>query len=87
MDIKTRKTIFLKTFLELTDEKRLSALEKLLYNSDKFPTEYEFNPMTIQQFNEEIDKAIEDYSNGKIKSVSELKIEASKWHFQNNLLN
>ena len=74
MDIQSRKIQFVQAFLKLQSEEVISQLEDLL--SLKSTIELEQNsdskPMSIEEFNDRIDKSESDFKDGKYKSTSEL---------------
>jgi len=79
MDLETRKITFVQEFLRLQNEEIVTGLEKLLRKKKSDLFEKELTPMSIEQFNSEIDKAMVDSEMGKITSARELKKKAHKW--------
>lgn len=80
MDIQTRKIEFVQDFLKVQNEELISRLETLLRTEDYVPNPNEFEPMTIKEFNNRIDKSMEDSKNGKLISASDLKDKINKWN-------
>lgn len=79
MDIQTRKIKFVQEFLKLQSEEVISHLEKILRKETKTSADEEFEPMTIQEFNDRIDKSMEDSKNGRLIKASDLKAKIEKW--------
>lgn len=79
MDIQSRKIEFVQEFLKVQSEDVISRLEKILRNDSETPTDNEFEPMTIQEFNDRIDKSMEDSKNGHLIKASDLKAKIEKW--------
>jgi hypothetical protein len=78
MDIQTRKIEFVKEFLKLQNEELLVRLEKLL-GSEKTQKVNDFQPMTIDEFNERIDQSMEDSKNERLIKSTDLIAEIKKW--------
>jgi len=70
MDLQTRKIEFIQKFLKLQSEEEISQFENLL--KKKSITDDTIKPMSITELNSRIDKAEEDFKNGKFKTSSEL---------------
>lgn len=79
MDIETRKIKFIQEFLKVQSEEVISRLEKLLRKENKNSEKVDFKPMTIEEFNERIDKSMEDSKNGRSTKASELKAKMERW--------
>lgn len=79
MDIETRKIEFIQEFLKVQSEEVISRLEKLLWKENKNSEKVDFKPMTIEEFNERIDKSMEDSKNGRSTKASELKAKMERW--------
>lgn len=71
MDLKTRKIEFVQKFLNVQSEEVVSRLEKLLLKENKPKMNDEFEPLTIDEFNDRIDKSMEDSKNGRIIKASD----------------
>ncbi|MHB0756919.1 hypothetical protein [Algibacter pacificus] len=71
MNLETRKIEFIQEFLNLQNEDIVSRLEKIL-RKEKSNSEKIFEPMTIAEFNERIDKSESDFQNNRFKRSSEL---------------
>lgn len=79
MDLQSRKIEFVQEFLKLQSEEVISRLEKILWNETLTSTEKEVEPMTVQEFNDRIDKSMEDSKNGRLIKASDLKAKIEKW--------
>jgi len=76
MNIETRKLSFIQEFLRVQNEEIICRLEKLL---KKHISEQYINnqkPMDLNQFNNEIDQAMDDSENDRVIKASVLK---EKW--------
>ena len=74
MDIQTRKIEFVQEFLKVQSEELISRLETILKNRN-----IDFKPFTIDEFNERINKSLEDSKNEKITENSDLRSEIKHW--------
>jgi hypothetical protein len=79
MDIQTRKITFVQEFLRLQNEEIISGLENLLRKKKAEQFENELKPMSLNEFNEQIDKSLDDSSNGKVIKAEDLKEKIKKW--------
>ncbi|MGO2103621.1 MAG: hypothetical protein ACTH3E_11295 [Psychroflexus halocasei] len=79
MDIQTRKIEFIQKFLKVESEDVINRLEKILRIENKTSEKEEFESMTIEEFNERIDKSMEDSKNGRLTKASDLKAKMEKW--------
>ena len=73
MDLQTRKLSFIQEFLKIQNEDIISALENILQKKKLETYENKQKPMSIDQFNDEIDQALEDSKNGYLIKASDLK--------------
>jgi len=79
MDIQTRKLHFIQEFLRFANGNILEKFEKMLAQErEKIYTE-EIKPMTMQQYEQRIDKAFDEFKNNKVKTARGLKKEMAKW--------
>lgn len=74
MDIQTRKIAFVQEFLKVQSEELISLLECLLKSKDE-----DIKPFTIEEFNERIDKSLEDSKNDRVTKSSQLLSEINQW--------
>ena len=74
MDIQSRKIQFVQAFLKLQSEEVISQLEDLLKmkSTIEFEQNSELKPMSVEEFNDRIDRSENDFKDGKYKSTSEL---------------
>ena len=79
MDLQARKITFVQEFLRLQNEEIINGLENLLRKKKAEQFEKELKPMSLEQFNNEIDQAIEDSKNEKVIKASDLKAKIKKW--------
>ncbi|HET8737367.1 MAG TPA: hypothetical protein VFM69_12285 [Pricia sp.] len=78
MDLQSRKIEFVQEFLKLQSEEAISRLEKLLKKEKKWDGNG-LEPMTVKEFNERIDKSMEDSRKGRLTEVNQLLEEIEKW--------
>ncbi|WP_434979132.1 hypothetical protein [Daejeonia sp. YH14] len=79
MNLEARKISLVQEFLRIDNEKIISALENFLYKNKSEFFEQNLNPMSLEQFNREIDQALEDEKNNRIISAKDLKQKIQKW--------
>lgn len=74
MDLQARKIAFVQEFLKLSNEKKITQLEYVLRTNDEH-----VQPMSMEEFNERIDKSLLDSENDSITEVDDLLNEVKKW--------
>jgi hypothetical protein len=79
MDLQTRKISFVQEFLTIENEEIISSLESLLKKEKKANKNKEFSPMTMEEFQNRIDRSMEDSEDGRLKSSKDLLKEIRKW--------
>jgi len=79
MDLQTRKLTFIQEFLRIQNEEIISGLEKMLKNRRAELYEQNLKPMSMEQFNADIDQALDDSVNDRVISAKDLKEEIKKW--------
>jgi len=79
MDIQTRKISFIQEFINLQDEEIVRGLEDFLKEKKKQLSENEFKTMSIEEFNSEINIALEDSKNDRVIKASDLIAKIEKW--------
>lgn len=79
MNLEVRKLNFIQEFIQLQNEDIVKGLEKVLFESKVNLIETNISPMSLEQFNKEIDDAIKDSKNNKVSSLKNLKETVSKW--------
>jgi hypothetical protein len=73
MDLQTRKITFVQEFLQLQNEDIINSLEELLIRKKQEQADVLSEPMSIYQFNKEIDESMQDSKEGKLTKASILK--------------
>jgi len=79
MDLQHRKISFVQEFLRIQNEEIISGLEKLLREQKAAFFKKNQQPMTIEEFNLEIDQTLEDSKNDKVTKAIDLKDRINKW--------
>ena len=79
MSLEARKIQFVQEFLRLKSEEIISGLENILKKRKAELYEKNLKPMSIEQFNADIDKSLEDSKNERVVSSKDLKAEIKKW--------
>jgi hypothetical protein len=79
MDIQTRKINFVQEFLRLRNIKLIAKLEKILLEDKAKDYEANLKQLSIDNFNNMIDKSIEDANQGNVVSARDLKESVKKW--------
>ncbi len=69
MDLQTRKIEFIQKFLKLQSEEVISQFENLMKKKNTIDS---FKPMSIEEFNNGIDKSENDFKNNRYKTSNEL---------------
>ena len=80
MDLQTRKIRFVQEFLRLQNEEIIETLESTLRKKKIDLYELDQKPMTMTEFNDEIDQAMDDSKNGRLTKAIDLKEKMKKWH-------
>jgi hypothetical protein len=80
MDLKTRKLSFIEKFLQIQNEDIIYQLEQLLKDRNAELHEENLAPMSMEQFNADIDQSLEDSVKDRVISAAELKEEVKKWY-------
>ncbi|MCF8373708.1 MAG: hypothetical protein K9H64_18955 [Bacteroidales bacterium] len=79
MDIQARKLNLIEEFIRITDEKVITKIESFLHTENKGTQNKGFNPMSMEEFHEMIDRSIDDRKNGRVVSHEELLEEIKSW--------
>ena len=80
MDLQTRKLTFIQEFLRIQNEDIISGLEKMLKKRRAELYEKNLTPMSMEQFNADIDQSLKDSENDRVISARDLKEEIKKWN-------
>lgn len=79
MDLEARKILFVQEFLRLQNEEIVSGLENLLRKEKAELIEKNFKPMSTEQYNAEMDQAMNDSDKGRMIKAKDLKAKIQKW--------
>jgi len=79
MDIVARKLNFVQEFLRISDEDLVDKLERFLKTERKKRVDKEIKPMTMNEFNQMIEKSEDDVKNGRVIEARELLKKVEKW--------
>jgi hypothetical protein len=79
MDIVSRKLNFVQEFLRISDEDLIDKLERFLSTERKKRVDKEFKPLTMNEFNQMIEKSEDDVKNGRMIETRELLKKVEKW--------
>ena len=79
MDIQTRKINFVQEFLRLRNIKLIEKLERILLEEKAKDYEEKLKPFSTDEFNQMIDKSIDDSKHGNVIEVQDLKESVKKW--------
>ncbi|WP_396174489.1 hypothetical protein [Flavobacterium sp.] len=79
MNLEARKISLVQEFLRVDNEKIIIALENLLHKRKSELFEENLKPMSLKQFNDEVDQAIDDEENSRLISAQDLKKKVQKW--------
>ena len=77
MNIEARKISFIQEFLRIKNEEIIIGLEKTLKQWKSKQHEKELKPMSLEQFNKEIDQALTDSREDNVVKATELR---KKWN-------
>jgi hypothetical protein len=80
MNIEARKILFVQDFLKIDNEKIINDIEQFFYKTKSKVFEENLNPMTLEQFNEDIDKAIDDEHRNRLTNAKDLKKKIQEWN-------
>lgn len=78
-DLEARKLSFVQEFLRIQDEDIIIGLEKLLRKEKAKWVEENLKPMTKEEYQSEVEKAMEDSEKGRMTKASELKEKIKEW--------
>ncbi|RZJ98552.1 MAG: hypothetical protein EOO46_24995 [Flavobacterium sp.] len=79
MDLQARKIHFVQEFLRLNNEKLIAKFEQILTTEKKKLYAEGISPMSMAEFNQQIENAEDDALNGRVKDISELDREIDSW--------
>jgi hypothetical protein len=76
MDLQTRKLTFIRELVRIENEEFISELEEMLKN---YHEGYGRKKISMEQFNDDIDKSLEDSKLNRGISAQDLKAKIKKW--------
>jgi hypothetical protein len=79
MDLQTRKINLIQEFLRLANENIVEKLEKMLHQEKIKIIEQEITPMSLAQYEQRIERAIDDLKNNRVTTAKTLKKQISTW--------
>lgn len=79
MNLEARKILIVQEFLRLDNEKIITAVENFLHQSKSEVFEQNLKPMSMEQFNAEMDSSVEDEENSRLINVSDLRQKMKGW--------
>ena len=79
MDLETRKISFIQEFLAIENEEIVIRLENFLKKEKKNNLDKSFRPMTMEAFQDRINKSMEDSKNGRVTEMGDFLAEIEKW--------
>ena len=79
MDLQIRKLPIIQEFLGLANDSIVDKFEKMLEQERKKFVEQDISPMTLAQYDQRIDHAIDDLKNNRVISAKKLKKEITTW--------
>jgi len=80
MNLETRKILFIQEFLRLQNEEIITGLENLLRIKKSELFNLNQKPMSLEQFNAEIDESLKDSNNGYLIKATDLQEKIQSWH-------
>lgn len=79
MDIQARKIQFVQEFLRVADDGLVTKLEGVLRVERKKKLDLQFHPMTLNELNQSVAAAEEDYKNGRVTEASAVIDQIDSW--------
>jgi len=79
MNIEARKIALVKEFLNIDNENTIRAIEQLLNEMKATAYEEDLMPMSMAQYKAEIQRAIDDETNGRLIKAKDLKKQIREW--------
>lgn len=79
MSLEDRKISFVQEFLKIQNEETIRGLEELLHQRNAELNDDTLKPMSIEEFNQRIDRSMEDSKNGRLIKATDLKAKMEKW--------
>ena len=79
MDLQIRKLPIIQEFLGLANDSIVDKFEKMLEQERKKFVEQDISPMTLAQYDQRIDHAIDDLKNNQVLSAKKMNKEITTW--------
>ncbi|MCX6309562.1 MAG: hypothetical protein NTY32_12270 [Bacteroidia bacterium] len=79
MDIQTKKLKLIEDFLSISDEKLLDKLDYLIRKEKREGYSEKLKPLSLNEFHEMVNEAIEDYEKGNTILQEDLEKEVLTW--------
>jgi hypothetical protein len=79
MNLQERKISFVKEILRVNDTSIFDRLEDVLHSEKERVYNQDISPMSLDDFNDRIDKAEYDYNNKRLINVNTLSNEIEQW--------
>ncbi len=79
MDLQTKKINFIQEFLRVNSEEVINKLDNLLHTEKRKMYEQDLKPMSIESFNEAIDRSEDDVKNGRVINARQLRKDIEEW--------
>ena len=79
MNIQARKLNLIEEFLRISDENLIAKIESLIYSEKKAGLTKTVKRMSVKEFHEMIDHAIEDKKKGRLISHDDFKKKVKAW--------
>lgn len=80
MNIEARKIQLVQEFLRIDNEKIINAIENLIYKTKSETFEDSFKPMSLEEFNKQINRALDDEKKLCLTSAKNLKEKIKEWN-------
>jgi hypothetical protein len=80
MNLEARKLVIIEKFIHIQNDDIITQVEKILAKVKEIPKNEKFNPLTIEEFNNRINKSMNDSNNGNLISNKDLKSEIEEWN-------
>ncbi|HNW52041.1 MAG TPA: hypothetical protein PKH79_13230 [Prolixibacteraceae bacterium] len=78
MDLQSRKILFVQEFLNLQNEEIIQSLEELLHFKKIESADEQLKPMSLDQFNQQIEQSMKDSEMGRVEKATVLKSKYEK---------
>ena len=79
MNTEIRKLNFIQEFLRFRSDSLLDKFEAMLRQERAKMYESEIRPMTLEEYEQKVDKALDDYQNKRVTTATSLKKKIRSW--------